>query len=222
MLTFLAVGGTGYVVDVTVFNVLRSIQPFATLDPSVARTLAVVAAMCVTYLGNRTLTWRDHASGDRRREVALFVLFNIIGFGFSVVTLFVSHDVLGLTSGLADNISANVIGLALGTLFRYVTYKRFVFAGPRPSPVGGVLTPRRRPPTTTPRRCRLASALSAHTAAPAYSEAMHVVVVDDEKRMVELVASYLGDHQVTTTAAHDGPPAWPPPVNPTSTPSCWT
>ena len=51
----------------------------------------------------------------------------------------------------------------------------------------------------------MASALSAHTAAPAYSEAMHVVVVDDEKRMVELVASYLGDHQVTTTAAHDGP-----------------
>ena len=49
------------------------------------------------------------------------------------------------------------------------------------------------------------SALSAHTAAPAYSEAMHVVVVDDEKRMVELVASYLGDHQVTTTGAHDGP-----------------
>ena len=51
----------------------------------------------------------------------------------------------------------------------------------------------------------MASALSAHTAAPAYSEAMHVVVVDDERRMVELVASYLGDHQVTTTAAHDGP-----------------
>jgi two-component system OmpR family response regulator len=51
----------------------------------------------------------------------------------------------------------------------------------------------------------LASALGAHTAAPAYSEAMHVVVVDDERRMVELVASYLGDHQVTTTAAHDGP-----------------
>ena len=51
----------------------------------------------------------------------------------------------------------------------------------------------------------MASALGAHTAAPAYSEAMHVVVVDDEKRMVELVASYLGDHQVTTTAAHDGP-----------------
>ena len=34
---------------------------------------------------------------------------------------------LGLTSRLADNISANVVGLALGTVFRYWSYKRFVF-----------------------------------------------------------------------------------------------
>jgi putative flippase GtrA len=130
VLTFLAVGGVGYVVDVAAFNVLRSLHPLATLDPSVARTLAVVAAMCVTYVGNKTLTWRDQPSRDRRREVVLFVAFNIVGFGFSVITLTVSHDLLGLTSRLADNISANVIGLALGTVFRYLTYKRFVFAAP--------------------------------------------------------------------------------------------
>ena len=130
VLTFLAVGGSGYVVDVAAFNVLRSMQAFAALDPSVARTLAVAVAMCVTYVGNRSLTWRDHTSGNRRREVGLFVLFNIIGFGFSIVALTVSHDVLGLTSSLADNISANVVGLALGTIFRYLTYKRFVFATP--------------------------------------------------------------------------------------------
>jgi len=130
--TFLAVGGSGYVVDVAAFNLLRSMQAFAALDPSVARTLAVAVAMCVTYVGNRTLTWRHHTSGNRRREVGLFVLFNIIGFGFSIATLVISHDVLGLTSRLADNISANVVGLALGTVFRYVTYKRFVFASPVP------------------------------------------------------------------------------------------
>jgi putative flippase GtrA len=128
--TFLAVGGTGYVVDVGAFNLLRSLPPFAALDPSVARTVAVALAMCFTYLGNRTLTWRNRPSGDRRREVGLFVLFNIIGFGFSVVTLLISHDVLGLTSRIADNISANVVGLALGTVFRYLTYKRFVFTSP--------------------------------------------------------------------------------------------
>ena len=107
---------------------LRSIEPFAGWDPAVARTVAVAVAMVVTYVGNRTLTWRDVPAGDRRREVALFVLFNIIGFGFSVVALVVSHDLLGLTSRLADNVSANVIGLALGTVFRFVTYRRFVFA----------------------------------------------------------------------------------------------
>jgi putative flippase GtrA len=130
VLTFLAVGGGGYIVDVAAFNVLRSLHPFSTLDPSVARTLAVVAAMCVTYAGNRSLTWPDQSSRDRHREVALFVLFNIIGFGFSVLTLTISHDLLGLTSRLADNLSANVVGLALGTLFRFITYRRFVFAAP--------------------------------------------------------------------------------------------
>ena len=128
--TFLAVGGTGYVVDVCTFNVLRSVVPFDTLDPSVARTLAVAVAMVVTYVGNATLTWRDRSDGNRTREISLFVLFNVIGFGFSVVTLVVSHDLLGLTGRLADNISANVVGLALGTVFRYVSYKRWVFAMP--------------------------------------------------------------------------------------------
>lgn len=126
VLTFLAVGGTGYVVDVAAFNALRAAGPLATMDPSVARTLAVVAAMTVTYAGNRAFTWSG--SANQRREVALFVLFNVIAFGFSVMTLVVSHDLLGFTSRLADNISANVIGLALGTAFRFVTYKTFVFA----------------------------------------------------------------------------------------------
>ena len=63
VLTFLAVGGAGYVVDVAAFNLLLSLTPFSTLDPTVARTLAVAVAMCVTYAGNRTLTWRDRRAG---------------------------------------------------------------------------------------------------------------------------------------------------------------
>lgn len=126
--SFLAVGGAGYVVDVAGFNVLRDAPPISALDPSVARVLAVVAAMVVTYLGNRLLTWRDVPSVDRRREVGLFVLFNLVGLGMSVVCLLVSHDLLGLTSRMADNVSANVVGMALGTAFRFWSYKRFVFA----------------------------------------------------------------------------------------------
>ncbi len=132
--TFLAVGGAGYVVDVTSFNLLRSDSFLGTVDPSYARIVAVALAMVVTYLGNRLFTWRGQAGDDRRREIGLFVVFNLIGLGLSVATLVISHDLLGLTSPLADNISANVVGLALGTLFRYWSYKRFVFtASPAPA-----------------------------------------------------------------------------------------
>ena len=124
---FLAVGGFGYVVDVLAFNVFRSFEPFSTADPAYARTLAVVLAILVNYVGNRAWTWRDVASEDRRRELSLFFLFSLIGFGFSLVTLLISHDVLGYTSRLADNVSANVVGVGLGAVFRFWTYRRFVF-----------------------------------------------------------------------------------------------
>ena len=127
VVSFLIVGGAGYVVDVTAFNYLRGLPVLGSVDPSVAKGLAVALAMVVTYVGNRAVTWRGESSSGRRREVALFVLFNVIGLGFSVLTLAVSHDLLGLTSRLADNISANVIGLALGTAFRFWSYRRFVF-----------------------------------------------------------------------------------------------
>ncbi|MEP9361624.1 GtrA family protein [Nocardioides sp. CN2-186] len=125
--TFLAVGGAGYVVDVLAFNWLRTLPVLAGVDPALSKVLAVAAAMVVTYLGNRMLTWRDQPTSDSRRQVALFVLFNLVGLGISVLTLVLTHDVLGWTSRLVDNLSANVVGLALGTLFRYWSYKRFVF-----------------------------------------------------------------------------------------------
>ena len=48
--------------------------------------------------------------------------------GIGLLCLWVSHYVLGFTSILADNISGNVIGLALGTAFRFTLYKLWVFA----------------------------------------------------------------------------------------------
>lgn len=128
MLTFLAVGAAGYVTDVAAFNWLRD-HPALGHDPVAAKIAAVGVAMVVTYLGNRLLTWRDLGSENRRREVALFAVFNVIGLLISVVCLDVSHHVLGLTSRLADNLSGNVVGVGLGTAFRFWAYRRFVFVG---------------------------------------------------------------------------------------------
>lgn len=115
-------------VDVLGFNLLRTSVPwFAHHDPTITKTLAVAAAMVITYWGNCMLTWHQSGATARRREVTLFVIFNIVGLGFSVVALQISHHLLGLTSALADNISANVIGIGLGTVFRFWAYRTFVF-----------------------------------------------------------------------------------------------
>lgn len=127
MLTFLAVGAAGYVTDVAAFNWLRE-QPVVG-EPAGAKIAAVAIAMVVTYLGNRLLTWRGLGSANRRREVTLFVVFNLVGLLISILCLDLSHHVLGLTSRLADNISGNVIGVGLGTAFRFWAYQRFVFIG---------------------------------------------------------------------------------------------
>lgn len=128
--TFLLVGGAGFIVDIVAFNALRAAPWFAAHDVSIAKIVAVVLAMVVTYLGNRAFTWRTTDNSGRRREVALFVVFNVIGLGFSVVALQVSHHLLGLTSASADNVSGNVIGVGLGTAFRFWAYRTFVFINP--------------------------------------------------------------------------------------------
>lgn len=129
VLAFGLVGLAGLVVDVGVFNALRFGGDPGLLQgkPLTAKVLSVVAATVVTYLGNRHWTWRDRHWGDRRREYATFFLLNGVGMAIAVTCLGVSHYVLGMTSPLADNVSANLVGLVLGTGFRFWAYRRFVF-----------------------------------------------------------------------------------------------
>jgi putative flippase GtrA len=126
VISFLGVGGVGYVVDVTAFNFLLTMSPFNSWDPIATKAVAVALAMVVTYLGNRFVTWRGAAASVR--QVLLFVVFNLTALCLSILVLWISHDVLNLTNRVDDNISANVIGVALGMAFRYWAYRRFVFA----------------------------------------------------------------------------------------------
>jgi putative flippase GtrA len=127
---FGVVGGVGYVVDVSLFNLLR----YGGADggvlehkPLTAKAISVAVATVVTYLGNRHWTWRNRQRSGAGREVSLFFLLNGIGLLISVGCLAVSHYVLDLRSPLADNISANVVGLLLGMAFRFWSYRTFVF-----------------------------------------------------------------------------------------------
>ncbi len=130
---FLTIGGLGFVIDVGMFNLLRygwglgDAQGLLYDKPLTAKVISVVLATMVTYAGNRTWTWRDRQRRGYLREYVLFFVLNGIAMAIAVGTLAISHYVLGLTSPLADNISANVVGLALGTAFRFWSYRRWVF-----------------------------------------------------------------------------------------------
>lgn len=130
LMRFGAVGGVAYVVDIGLFNLLRFGPGELLVDrPLTAKIASAAVATLVAWLGNRYWAFARHRTATPGRELGAFVLANIGGAAIAVGCLWFSHYVLGLTSPLADNISANVVGLVLGTAFRYVAYKWFVFTG---------------------------------------------------------------------------------------------
>jgi putative flippase GtrA len=86
-----------------------------------------IVSILVAYLGNRHWTWKGRQRTGAKREITLFFIINGITLIFGVICLAVSRYVLGLDSALADNISANVIGVGIGTLFRFWSYRTIVF-----------------------------------------------------------------------------------------------
>ena len=133
---FGVVGGLGFIVDVGLFNLLRYGGSPGILEhkPLTAKAISVTVATVVTYLGNRHWTWADRVRSARHREAILFFCFNGVGMAIALVCLGFSHYVLGLHSVLADNVSANLVGLGLGMIFRFWSYRTFVFTRARPEP----------------------------------------------------------------------------------------
>lgn len=128
VIKFGVVGAVAYVVDLTVFNLLR-FGPGELLGdkPLTAKAVSVALATCVAWYGNRQWTFRRRRTAAPVRELVQFFVINAVGLGIGLLCLFVSHYVLGLRTPLADNVSANGVGLVLSTLFRFWAYRRFVF-----------------------------------------------------------------------------------------------
>ncbi len=126
---FGVIGLVAYIIDLTIFNVLRFSGGEGPLydKPLTAKVISVLAATTFAYFGNRHWTFKDRSRSSFRREYTLFFVFNAVGMVISLSCLWVSHYLLGFESALADNISANVVGLVLGTVFRFWGYHNWVF-----------------------------------------------------------------------------------------------
>ena len=129
---FGVVGAVAFVVDIGVFNLLR--HGAMEDKPLTAKVISTVLATTVAFAGNRQWTFRHRERSSVRREYVLFFGLNGVALAIALGCLGISHYVLNFTSPLADNISANVVGMALGTMFRFWSYRRFVFTAPQPVP----------------------------------------------------------------------------------------
>jgi putative flippase GtrA len=139
---FAVVGGFNYTLDVALFNLL--IFTIWQGSPLLAKAAATAVAATSSYFMNRHWTWDARARTGLSRELPLFLLLSAVGLGITEAVLAVSHYGLGLTSPLADNLAANVVGVGFATVWRFLSFKRWVFlpldppAAPRcAEPAGG-------------------------------------------------------------------------------------
>lgn len=128
LIKFGVVGAVAFVVDVGLFNLLRW-GPGGVLEdkPLTAKVVSVAVATCVAWYGNRQWTFRRRRTSAPARELVQFAVINAIGLAIGLACLWFSHYVLDLRTPLADNVSANGVGLVLSTLFRFYCYRRYVF-----------------------------------------------------------------------------------------------
>jgi len=147
------VGIIAYIIDTAIYALLLAadLEPvFGELATLAAKTMAAVVSASVAFVGNRFWTWRHRQRSGLAREYLLYFGFNAAGLGISLATLGLTHYGLGsvwpvFASDFADLISAQLVGNAVATVFRFWAYRRFVFiaSAEPPPPVTAVDLPTR-------------------------------------------------------------------------------
>jgi putative flippase GtrA len=117
------VGAVNTVLDFGLANLLYLGFGWPSLS---AKTASVAVAATSSFFMNRHWTFRHRARTGLRREYTLFFLLNGVGLLIANGCILVVERGFGKTGALWFNV-AQVAGLALGMVFRFATYKRFVF-----------------------------------------------------------------------------------------------
>jgi putative flippase GtrA len=122
------VGAIGFVVQLGVQNAL---YPHAT-GALTALVIGYIVATLVTFIGNRHWAFKHRKGSGLGHETVLFVALNVVGIFIQVGIVDLVVHGMGHTDRLSYNI-ATIIGIGIGTIFRLLTYRKFVFHTP-PAP----------------------------------------------------------------------------------------
>lgn len=132
---FGVLGVVNLFVDVGLFNLMHF---RIGLGPTTSNIISTSVATTLSYFGNRHWSFSHRARTGLRREYALFFAINLIALGISSVVIAFTFYVVGAHSAFALNV-AKFVGIGIGTVFRFWSYKRFVFP-PHPATVGAGAT----------------------------------------------------------------------------------
>jgi putative flippase GtrA len=133
LVKFALVGGITYIIDITLFTLLKT--TLLAPKPVTAKIVAVLVATIVSYVLNREWSFRTRGGRERRYEASLFFLVCGIGLVLNAAPLWISRYMLDLhvpavslfAQEAADFASANVIGTLLAMVFRWWAFRRYVF-----------------------------------------------------------------------------------------------
>ena len=120
---FGVVGVLSFGVTIVGSNVLHS---GAGLGELVSVTIATTVATVLSFLGNKHWAFRHRKGNALHRESILFFVFNGVGLLIQLAFVAAARYGLGLKDTFSYNV-ANILGVAVATLFRLYTYRQWVF-----------------------------------------------------------------------------------------------
>ena len=118
------IGIIALMIDLGIFKVLSGDGALK------AKCISTLVSVVFAYIGNRYLSFSHRARTSLRRETSFFFGINLITLGFSEAILALTVYAFDQPHGGLVVFLVNLGTIALGTVFRFWSYKRFVFLHP--------------------------------------------------------------------------------------------
>lgn len=127
------VGAACTVIDLGLFQLL---YVHADVGPVTSRFISTVVSMTVGYFAHRHWSFSHRARTGLRREYLLFAVINggtlFLSLGVVAFVRYPLHQHHALVLQ-----AANVVSIGLGTVLRYLAYRRWVFVAPESPDAAG-------------------------------------------------------------------------------------
>ena len=120
---FGVVGGINFVLDIAIFQVMYAVVG---ADALVSKIVSTSITTTTAYFMHRHWSFSHRARTGVRREYPIFFLVNALTLALSLMMIGFVHYSLDQTDALILQLT-NVVSIGIGTVIRFLAYKRWVF-----------------------------------------------------------------------------------------------